>query len=115
MKILCALALAILLSLSSTGATVAYAPTPKDQFGSPGDQESDATVPQVPGATALPAVVTAVDRQHGTVSFDTELGQIVTYADPEALQKLHPGDQIVLYVVDEDPSQNRLAQDSIRV
>jgi hypothetical protein len=114
MKTLCSLALAILLSLASTGATVAYAPTPKDLLGNPGDQGSEAIVPQVPGATALVAVVTAIDRQHGTVSFDTELGQIVTYADPEALQRLHPGDQIVLYVVYEDPSQNQ-ARDSIRV
>jgi len=58
--------------------------------------------------------VTDIDRQHGMVSLDTELGKIVTFAEPEDLQKLHEGDQIVVYIVEEAPNQNR-TQDSIRV
>jgi len=108
MKILCGLVLVTMLGL---GNAVSAAPTPQDRPGNRADQ-GDALKSKIPGATALRAVVTDVDRQHGIVSLNTEIGQIVTFAAPEDLQNLHAGDQIVLYVTDEDQRQER-PQDSI--
>ena len=108
MKILCGLVLVIVLSL---GSAVSAAPTPQDRLGNRADQ-GDALKSKIPGTTALLAVVTDIDRQHGIVSLNTEIGQIVTFATPEDLQNLHAGDQIVLYVTDEDQRQER-PQDSI--
>ena len=115
MKTLCWLALTVLLGFVSveTVATSARA-TLEDKLENRADRGTDTLVPQVPGVTALIAVITDIDREHGVVSLDTELGQIVTFADPKDLQQLHTGDQIVLYVVDEDPNQTR-TQEAIRV
>jgi len=113
MKTLCWLVLVTLLSL---GSAVSAAPTPKDRLGNRADQ-GDALKSEVPGATALIAVVTDIDRLHGIVSLNTEIGQIVTFAAPEDLQNLHAGDQIVLYVTDENQHQGQRqdqTQDTIR-
>ena len=106
MKTLCSLALAALLSLGST-VSAAYAPTPQDRLENRRDQRSDSLTSPIPGATALVAVITDIDRLHGVVSLDTEIGKIVTVAAPEDLQNLHRGDQIVLYVMDEDQRQDQ--------
>lgn len=106
-----ALALAVLLSLAGVGAA-AYAPTSNDKSENYAERRAEGLVPTGQEANAIVAVITEIDRQNGVVSLDTEIGPIITFAAPEDLQGLRTGDQIVLYVIDEDPQQN-LPQDII--
>jgi len=112
MRPLCLLALAALLSFGSARAAAVYAPASTDNFENHTDQGADSLVPPGEEANAVVALVTGIDRQHGIVSLETEIGPIVTLAAPEDLQNLHTGDLLVLYVVDEDPKQN-LGEDPI--
>ena len=84
-----------------------------DQLGelSTGNK-AEAVAPLVNEPTVVVATVKGIDRLHGIVHLDSEIGRIVATVDPVELQRLHAGDQIIVVVSDED-LKNYVSQDSI--
>lgn len=76
------------------------------------DQIPDASKSPKTDEDVIIATVKSIDHKYGLVYLDSEIGQILTFATPAALQLLHEGDQVVIHVVGENPSEN-LAQDTI--
>jgi hypothetical protein len=62
--------------------------------------------------TAVKGIVTDIDRKHGVLEIETEVGRAQIIAPPEATHALHPGAEVTLCMADEEPEQN-LLQDSI--
>jgi hypothetical protein len=57
--------------------------------------------------------VIRIDRERGVLDLETEAGHVQVVVPPAAVQDLHAGDQLVLCLTDEAPSQNLLQDDII--
>jgi hypothetical protein len=71
-------------------------------------QETEAAAPHAPAGRATAATVIQVDPQRGLLNLETDIGRVLTYASLEDLQGLHEGDQIVVCLVEEDPTESVL-------
>jgi hypothetical protein len=103
---------AALLALSSPGVAKALSPVSPETLGAQCEQGQDPALQPKRAETAVPAVVTGIDRQHGIVELETEAGRAQIMVAPEATRELQTGDEVTLCMTDEEPEHN-LLQDSI--
>jgi len=114
MRPLYSLAFVVLLSAGSGVPVVTSSPVVLDTSGTTCKQTPDTAKQSRLEKTAIPATVTEIDRAHGVLNLETAVGRAQVVVPLDVLQNLHVGDQVVLCMVDEEPSQN-LLQDSIRL
>ncbi len=114
MRPLCSLAFAVLLSAGSGLPAVTSSPVVPDTPGKTCAQTPDTAKQARSEKTAIPATVTGIDRAHGVLNLETDVARAEVVVPPEVLLGLHVGDQVVLCMADEEPSQN-LLHDSIRL
>ena len=103
-----ALALATLLAVGSAAPSFAQQASVHDTSKSACMQETNAATPQANKERATVATVVQIDRQHGILNLETEIGRVLTFAAPEDIKNLHEGDQIEVYLVEEDSAENPL-------
>jgi len=118
-KILCSVVFLLGLAVAATNVTGAYTPFLPDPAPSPGDP-----IPKsVPDASELGeaeeediiiAIVKSIDPIHGLIHLDSEIGQLLTFATPEALQDLHAGDLVVVRVIVEEVEENN-SQEAVTI
>lgn len=106
---------ACLMLIGSVSTAAAYALLPQGQDENAARQLPTTLQPQseedsLPNAetrgNTLVATIRGIDRQHGVLYLQTEFGNMVTWAEPKDLQNLHAGDQVVLYLEEENPKDN---------
>src|SRR5215510_9908345 len=106
MRPLCSLAFAILLAM---GGSVPVPPPAPRGLTSPGDscaQAPDAVPHQGTEEPAVRVTVIRVDRERGVLDVETEVGHVQVVVPPAAVHDVHAGDELVLCLADEVPSQN---------
>jgi len=107
MKMFLALVFAMLLTVGSAAPSFAQESVTQDTSASACPQGTEATTVQAPQGRPTKATVIQIDRQHGLLNLETEIGRVLTFATPEDMKGLHEGDQIVVYlVVEEDTPEN---------
>lgn len=114
MRPLCSLAFVVLLSVGSSVLAMTSSPVIPDTPGNTCKQTPTTAKPSSAEKTAIPATVTGIDRAHGVLNLETVVGRAQVIVPSDVVQGLHVGDQVVLCMADEEPSQN-LLQDSIRL
>ena len=105
------LALATLLAIGSAAPIAAQQTSVHDTSKSACTQRADTATSQPNKERATIATVVQIDRQHGLLNLETEIGRILTFAAPEDIKNLHEGDRIEVYLVEEDSTDN-LRQDA---
>lgn len=103
-----ALALATLLAVGSAAPIFTQQTPVHDTSKSACTREANAATPQAHNERATVATVIQIDHQHGLLNLETEIGRVLTLATPEDIENLHEGDQIVVYLVEEDSADNLL-------
>ena len=101
-----ALALATLMAVGSAAPICAQQASVQETSKGACTQETNTATPQANKERATVATVIQIDRQHGILNLETEIGRVLTFAAPEDIQNLHEGDQIEVYLVEEDPADN---------
>ena len=71
-------------------------------------QETEAITPHAHEGRNTVATVIQVDHQRGLLNLETEIGRVLAYASLEDVQGLEEGDQIVVCLVEEDPTESVL-------
>lgn len=106
MNIVLTLAFVALLTVGSAAPVFAQQPLAQDPSVSACSQGVEAAS-AVPKGRPTTATIVQIDRQHGLLNLETEIGRVLTFATPEDMKGLHEGDQIVVYlVVDEDTPES---------
>jgi len=103
-----ALALATLLTVGSAAPIAAQQAPVHDTPKSAYTQRTNAATAQANKEHATVATVVQIDHQHGLLNLETEIGRVLTFAAPEDIKNLHEGDQIEVYLVEEDSTENPL-------
>ena len=114
MNTLLSLSLATLLAVGSAALLFAQRPLAQDTPESACTQDTDAAARQAHEGRATVATIIQVDHQHGLLSLEIEIGRVLKLAAPEDIQDLQEGDQIMVCLVEEDPTEN-LPQDTIHI
>src|ERR1043166_6148912 len=104
-------ALATLLAVGSAAPTFAQQASVHHTSKSACTQGTNTATPQANKEHATVATVIQIDRQHGILNLETEIGRVLTFAAPEDIKNLHEGDRIEVYLVEED-SADDLRQDA---
>jgi hypothetical protein len=106
MKILCSIVLMLVLAVAAATVTGAHIPLLQKVIPHFSNPIPDVSGSQEDGEDVIIAMVKSIDYQHGLVHLDSEIGQILTFATPEALQDLSTGDLVVVHVVEENVEDN---------
>ena len=107
MHTLFALAFAILVIVGSAAPSFAQQSVTQDTPASACTQGTEAAAVHPPEGRPTKATVIQIDREHGLLNLQTEIGRVLTFATPEDIKGLHEGDQIVVYlIVEEDAPEN---------
>jgi hypothetical protein len=100
------LAFVALLTVGSAAPVFAHQPLAQGSSVSACPQGTKAAS-AAPEGRPTTATIVQIDRQHGLLNLETEIGRVLTFATPEDMKGLHEGDQIVVYlVVDEDTPES---------
>ena len=97
------LALATLLAVGSAAPTFAQQASVHDTSKSACTRGTNT---QANKERATVATVVQIDRQHGILNLETEIGRVLTFAAPEDIKNLHEGDRIEVYLVEEDSADD---------
>ncbi len=68
--------------------------------------ESETPLEEEPGILSLNATIRKIDYQKGLLDLDTEVGLFQVSASPLEIQDLKVGDEILVYVVEEDETSS---------
>jgi hypothetical protein len=111
MRPLFSVSLAVLLAMGSALPTCAQPPLLQDSLDQSCEQSMAALAPRAHQRHAAVATVIQVDHQRGLLYVKTDIGRVLTFVAPAAIQDLQAGDQILVCMADEGPAE-ALPQDT---